>query len=1853
MQNNYLFKVMTMFMIFLFFGNLAFGQSISISTFNSPITQDFNTLSNTAASTTNTLIINGWFLTETGGGARDNEQYGVDTGSSSTGDTYSYGSAANSDRSLGSLRSGTLISVFGATFKNNTGATINSLEITYTGEQWRLGTINRVDRLDFQYSTNATDLTTGTWTDTDALDFTTPNSLTVGQKDGNATGNRTTLTTTISGLSISNGSTFWIRWNDADASGADDGLAIDDFSLTAKPILSINDISITEGNSGTSNATFAATLSAASATDVTFTYTTSNGTANEPDDYAFTTGTGTISAGNTSTTIIVPINGDINSEPDENFTINLTGISASATAGDVSGLCTITNDDAAPIVLTINDISITEGNSGSFSAIFNVSLSAPAPAGGVSFAINTANGSATSGSDYSPIVAGVGIITEGLSSVTISVDVLGDVSFEPNETFFVNISDITAGIIGSDVQGQGTITNDDFIKIHEIQGSGLTAAITGPQTVRGIVTRAFFGTGSLNGFYLQEEDADADADPNTSEGIFVFNPPTTVAQGDLVVVTGTVIDFSTTASGNTSILTEFSPTTSVNVLSSNNPLPSLVNVTLPVTNLTDLEKYEGMLINLTAATGNLVVTDNFNLGRYGQLVLAADDPTTNAPGTDARIDQYTQFNPPSVPGNTAYLAAIEKRLIYVDDANGFQNIDPILFGRGGNPLSASNTLRTGDAVANVIAVLDHRFEGYRLQTNMSADLNVLPANPRPATPNLAGSPTLIVGNMNMLNFFNGDGLGGGFPTPRGANTLLEFTRQKDKTIQAIINSGADIMSLNEMENDGFGAQSAIQELVNGLNAVAGAGTWAFVSPPVGTVLSTDQITVGMIYKPAKALPLGELKALTTGEFVEVGRGALAQTFKQTSDGAKFTLVGNHFKSKGSLNAGVGNPDIGDGQANNNGQRKRQAQQLAAWLATNPTGTTDPDYLIVGDLNAYAKEDPLTTLESAGYATLIPNTNTSYQFDGAHGALDHALGNASLAAQKVDAKKWNINADEPTAIDYNIQLDNGTIIKTAGQITSLYNSDQYRNSDHDPVIVGLKLICDKPIANLVSDPISGEACQGSTITLTGSGGTLFSFNGATYSSTATFSVSSLGTTTIKLKVKNAEGCESDEVEKVVNISSKPDEVVTIKTICSGETFTWAVNSQTYSSSTTVTVVNDGCTANQKLELTVTPKPDEVLTKKTICSGETFNWAVNSQTYSSSTTVTVVNDGCTANQKLELTVTPKPDEVLTIKTICSGETFTWSVNSQTYSSSTTVTVVNDGCTANQKLELTVTPKPDEVLTIKTICSGETFTWSVNSQSYSSSTTITVVNDGCTANQKLELTVTPKPDEVLTIKTICSGETFAWSVNSQSYSSSTTITVVNDGCTADQKLELTVTPKPDEVLTIKTICSGETFTWSVNSQSYSSSTTITVVNDGCTADQKLELTVTPKPAEVVTTKTICSGETFTWSVNSQTYSSSTTVTVVNDGCTANQKLELTVAPKAYAMTTNNQNKTLAAVTDFTTKECEHIARVEVSDISGDAAGFFNATVWVETDPLAGPFVQRHYQISPNGTDGQSGKAIVTLYFTQNEFNTYNAATSSISTTDDLPTSPTDIDGISRLRIMKYPGTSEDGLGLPASYTGTVENINPIDTDIIFEEGVWKIKFPVSSFSGFFVNGQTVALPVRLIDFKGSKTAENQNTLIWNTVDQVNFEGFEIQKSSDSKTFESVGKVTATSFSKNKYQFIDHLAIEPINYYRLKMNDLDGKYEYSKVISVKNDKVLSIIGEFYPNPSQTFSNLKIVTSKSDRYIITAHDLMGRIIQTESLELQKGENLIKYQSNNLPKGLSFIRIEANGISAYRKLLKD
>lgn len=203
------------------------GAQVPLTGYGVPAAENFNTLASTG---TSSVVPTGWAFLETGTNA--NALYSAGTGSNNAADTYSFGAAGSAERAFGGLRSGTLVPTIGAAFVNNIGGPIGRLDIEYVGEEWRLGTLGRLDKLDFQYSLNAVSLNTGTWTDVDALDFIAPVTAgAIGLLDGNAAANRTLISAAISGLSLAPTAVIWIRWTDFDGTGADDGLGVDDFQM--------------------------------------------------------------------------------------------------------------------------------------------------------------------------------------------------------------------------------------------------------------------------------------------------------------------------------------------------------------------------------------------------------------------------------------------------------------------------------------------------------------------------------------------------------------------------------------------------------------------------------------------------------------------------------------------------------------------------------------------------------------------------------------------------------------------------------------------------------------------------------------------------------------------------------------------------------------------------------------------------------------------------------------------------------------------------------------------------------------------------------------------------------------------------------------------------------------------------------------------------------------------------------------------------------------------------------------------------------------------------------------------------------------------------------------------------------------------------------------------------------------------------------------------------------------------------------------------------------------------------------------------------------------------------------------
>ncbi len=932
--------------------------TISLTTLGSAYTQDFNTL---VSSGTSNFVPLGWEFSEAGTNA--NALYNSGTGSLTAGDTYSFGAAASAERAFGGLLSGSLNPTIGASFTNNTGVTVTALDISYTGEMWRAGVTNRnaADRLDFQLSTDATSLTTGTWVDYDNLDFNSPvTATTLGALNGNSAPNQALVSFTITGVSIPDGSTFWIRWTDFNISSSDDGLSVDNFSLTP---------TITD---------FAPTVVG------TFPV---NGATDFPVN------------ANLSVTFSEPV--DVTTSWFE-LSCSLSGVVAANTSG-------------GPTLFTID----------------------PAAA----------------------------LVHGETCELTILANQVSDQdAIDPPNNMVVNF---VVGFTPFDVCVM------PYTPIYNIQGSGLSAAITGVVSTRGVVVGDFEGSSGLQGFYLQDLTGDGDA--ATSDGIFVYTGSTNlVSVGQVVRVTGFARERfdQTTINGSNS---NSAAVPAANIVNCGTGSVAPTDVVMPFDTADALERYEGMHVRFPQ---DLVISEYFNYDRFGEMVIALPLPGETRPFTGTSIDA------PGAPA-LARIAANNLRRITLDDGLSSQNPSTLRHPNG-NPFALNNRFRGGDVVQNTVGVIGYDFGLYRIQPTGPA--NYIAVNPRPASPEPVGG-SLRVAAMNTLNFFITPDYPTGNPLDnkcgpaqsvecRGADfdQALEFQRQRDKLIAALAGLNADVIGLNELENttgvDPLG--DSANGIVAGLNSVFGVGTYSYVNTGV---IGTDAIRVGLIYKPSMVTPLGSFQTLDSTDdprFIDTkSRPSLAQTFQVNSTGARFTVVVNHLKSKGSACDDIGDFDAFDGQGNCNGTRTLAAQALVDWLATDPTGSGDPDYLIMGDLNSYAMEDPITAIktgsdDTAGtsddYINLISNFQGtyaySYTFDGQAGYLDHSLANTSLFSQVTGAADWHINSDEPDVLDYD------TSFKPAAQ-DALYEANGYRSSDHDSVVIGLDLVNYPPELGTVS------------------------------------------------------------------------------------------------------------------------------------------------------------------------------------------------------------------------------------------------------------------------------------------------------------------------------------------------------------------------------------------------------------------------------------------------------------------------------------------------------------------------------------------------------------------------------------------------------------------------------------------------------------------------------------------------------------------------------------------------------------------------------------------------------------------
>ncbi|MCC5854222.1 MAG: ExeM/NucH family extracellular endonuclease [Idiomarina sp.] len=541
--------------------------------------------------------------------------------------------------------------------------------------------------------------------------------------------------------------------------------------------------------------------------------------------------------------------------------------------------------------------------------------------------------------------------------------------------------------------------------------------------LEGVVSASFQGERRLNGFFLQQPGSD-----NTAMRPAVFvrdaDQGTTVQPGYRVRIEGERGEYG----GGLKIHN----LTAVTVCG-RQAAYSTVPLSLPIDYVAQLENLVHQRVRLTHP---MTVVGHYQLARFGTLDLATERlwiPTQiTLPGLSAR--DHTTYN---------FL-----RRIVLDDGSEVEYPERVPYPSPG--LHIDNPVRSGDTVDEIEGVLVEVNGNFHIHPVRQPTFTA--TNPRPERPSLPGRGDLKVAAFNVLNYFNGDGQGGGFPTPRGAATPEEFQRQRTRIINAMLTMDADVYALMEVENDGFGSASAIADLTRGLQQAAPDKRFAFVRPSASRI-GSDAITQAIIYRSDRVEQVGRASFDETAPFNAGSRPPLAQTFRVRQTGGEFTVVANHFKSKGRCpsETGSANANRGDGQACWNAMRVESAQQLARWLRGFPTGREHRNMIVLGDFNAYAMEDPMVELRRQGYinvADRMAPEGYSYVFRGEKGSLDHILTHRTMLDAVTGIDFWHINADEPLAFEF------PTRGKTPQQQRDWYAPTPYRSSDHDPIIIEL-------------------------------------------------------------------------------------------------------------------------------------------------------------------------------------------------------------------------------------------------------------------------------------------------------------------------------------------------------------------------------------------------------------------------------------------------------------------------------------------------------------------------------------------------------------------------------------------------------------------------------------------------------------------------------------------------------------------------------------------------------------------------------------------------------------------------------
>lgn len=732
------------------------------------------------------------------------------------------------------------------------------------------------------------------------------------------------------------------------------------------------------------------------------------------------------------------------------FTIGTANPRNSATAANACGAPGLPT-------LSINDVSQAEGNAGTSTMTFTVSLSAPAGAGGVTFDIATADGTATvAGLDYVANSLTSQTIAAGQTAYTFTVTINGDTLPEPNETFFANVTNVTGATVG-DGQGQGTIVNDDIIltTISTIQGSGILSPLNGSNvTTRGIITAKI-----SNGYFIQSAPADVDSDPNTSEGLFVFTssaPPGVV--GDLVQVSGTVTEFVPSTDTNSRAITEIiSPTTVV--LSSGNTVPAAVTLPALTANggIDQYERFEGMLVQVASlravtATDGTVAEANATASTNG--VLYGVFPNVALPYREAGIEVV---DVPASPA-TACAAGAGCALPVFD-----MNPERLRLDTDAVTGQTAINVNTGATLSDIVGVLHYGFRSYTVLTTAPVSVSGTQISLKSIPAGAANTVTIAATNVERLFDDVND--------PSTSDVVLTTTAMNarlgkiSKAIRDVLGT-PDVVALEEVEN-----LSVLQALAGRISTDAvtasqpnpGYIAFLFEGNDIGG------IDVGFLVKSTvtveSVLQLGKTTTYTNpcsgAQDILNDRPPLRLRGSALKGGQtlEFTVFVNHLRSLNDVGATSACASGTDGNRVRT-KRAEQGNYLTQLVQTELTERPSSKLVLVGDFNAFEVNDGYTDVIGGIMGTPAPATEVlkistdptyanltnllsllpraeqySYVFDGNHQTLDHGMLNPAAMAQFVGGGYARVNAD------FNETL--------RGDF-----SNPQRYSDHDPLVVQL-------------------------------------------------------------------------------------------------------------------------------------------------------------------------------------------------------------------------------------------------------------------------------------------------------------------------------------------------------------------------------------------------------------------------------------------------------------------------------------------------------------------------------------------------------------------------------------------------------------------------------------------------------------------------------------------------------------------------------------------------------------------------------------------------------------------------------